>query len=578
MADISKTAAGKITGGHLLARALKDKGINRIFSLCGGFINPILIGCHDYDIDVVGCRSEMEAGFMAAATARLTREVSVCLAEPSGFTNYISAVAEACFAGDPVIFIGVSANTHHFDNKGFKELPQQEIVRSMTKYSIEVNEAERIAWFLDKAYDIASNHPTGPVQLTVPTNFLFTGRIDAEPEQNIRSFDPTRRKVHRPCPNPDDLQQVENLLSNARCPAIIAGNHVWFSHAEEELGIFAEKHGIPILAPFTHLKSMDMAHPMHVGLFEYHQNPASRLVSEECDVMLVLGSELGFALNQGTAPLFNVDTRVITVNATARELSDNMLSEVRVCSDLKMFIQHLNRNQRVKPADPDWIRRIREQRQQDLGKYEEIVHSNDTPIHPIRLCFDILMSLGENDILVIDGGDIACWAEIALNRWAFENRKIGRILAPGPWEQMGTGPAFATAAKMANPDAHVVLITGDGSLGLAPGLTPMETAIDRAVAVTMIVANNAQWGMIREQQKAMWEREIATRLRDVDYHAIFAAAGAHSRLVTATEDIVPALEQARESRQPAFIEVKTLGVASPITHGLIDMRVRTAIE
>ena len=104
----------------MLVQALKDKGIERVFSLCGGFINPITIACREYGVDVVATRNEMEAGFMAAATARLTREATVCIAEPSGFTNYISAVAEAHFAGDPVIFIGVSSNSHHFDNDGLK--------------------------------------------------------------------------------------------------------------------------------------------------------------------------------------------------------------------------------------------------------------------------------------------------------------------------------------------------------------------------------------------------------------------------------------------------------------------------
>ena len=136
MTDISKAPEGKMSGGHILARALKDKGIEKVFSLCGGFINPIFIGLSDYGIDVISCRSEMEAGFLATATARLTRDVAVCIAEPSGFTNYISAVAEAYYAGDPVIFIGISSNTNNFDNKGFKEMPQFEVVACMTKYSI----------------------------------------------------------------------------------------------------------------------------------------------------------------------------------------------------------------------------------------------------------------------------------------------------------------------------------------------------------------------------------------------------------------------------------------------------------
>ena len=186
--------------------------------------------------------------------------------------------------------------------------------------------------------------------------------------------------------------------------------------------------------------------------------------------------------------------------------------------------------------------------------------------------------MGEADILVLDGGDIACWAEIAINVWALEGHRIGGVFAPGPWEQMGTGPAFATAIQMAAPDTHVVLITGDGSLGLAPGFTPMETAIDRNINVTMIVANNGQWGMIREQQKAMWGREIATKLRDVEYHRIFDAAGAFAQLVTRPSEVDEAVGRAIAHDGPSFIEVKTQGIASPITQGLIEMRVRTAIE
>ena len=116
MNDMKAPLAGKVSGGDIIVKALKNKGIERIYSLCGGFLNPILIACQKHGIEVVTTRSEMEAGFMANAEARTTRKVSVCLAEPSGFTNYISAVADAHFAGDPVIFIGVSSNMKNFNN------------------------------------------------------------------------------------------------------------------------------------------------------------------------------------------------------------------------------------------------------------------------------------------------------------------------------------------------------------------------------------------------------------------------------------------------------------------------------
>jgi acetolactate synthase-1/2/3 large subunit len=189
------------------------------------------------------------------------------------------------------------------------------------------------------------------------------------------------------------------------------------------------------------------------------------------------------------------------------------------------------------------------------------------------------MSLGENDIAVIDGGDIAAWFETAINAWALQGRKIKGIFAPGPWEQMGTGPAFATAIQMANPGSRVVLITGDGSFGLAPGFTPMETAVDNDIPVTIVVANNYQWGMIQNQQKAMWAgKVVATSLRKMEYHPIMAAAGVFSQQTADVDGIVAALDAARAQSRPAFIEVITEAAPSPITQGLVDMRVRTAIE
>ena len=578
MTDISKTLDGKITGGHMLARALKAKGVERVFALCGGFINPIFMGCMDYGIEVIGTRNEMEAGFLAAATARLTREVSVCIGEPSGFTNYVSAVAEAYYAGDPVIFISASSNSNNFDNAGFKEMPQPEVVKCMTKYAIEVNDGQRIGWFLDKAFDIAINHPTGPVQLSIPTNLLFSGAYAAKPKEGARSFDPARKKVHQPCPNPADLDEIEEILKKAKKPAIIAGPGVWYSHAESELEEFSSRHKIPTFVPLTHIKLINMSHEYNMGLIDYHQNPCSRLVGEEADVVLFLGGRLDFPVNFGMAPLFNQHTTMISVNPTAREAANNMLCEMRMVSDIKMFLQALNKRSDPVKSESDWAERIRERRRETVEAYQDVLTSDAQPVHPLRLCYDALNSLGENDIMVIDGGDISAWFEIAINCWAMQGKKIKGIISPGPWEQMGTGPAFATAAKMASPSSHVVLVTGDGSLGLAPGLTPMETAIHNNLAVTMMVANNAQWGMIQEQQKAMWGRTVATSLRDVDYHKIFEGAGAFSQLVKTPNDIVPAIQKAKEKNAPAFIEVKTQGVMSPITQGLVEMRTRTAIE
>jgi acetolactate synthase-1/2/3 large subunit len=582
MVDLSSTAPGKITGGAMLARALRDKGVERVFSLCGGFINPIYMGCLEYGIEVVGTRNEMEAGFLATATARCTRKPSVCIAEPSGFTNYVSAVAEAYYAGDPVIFISASANSNNFDNQGFKEMPQAEVVRCMTKYSIEVNAAQRIGWFLDKAWDIATQHPTGPVQLCIPTNFLFTKQLDAEPVEGARRFDRTRNKVHRPAPNPADVAEVAKLLRSAKKPVVIAGPQVWYGQADKDLAALCDKWNIPVFVPLTHSKAIDQGHRCAVGLIDYHQNHASRMIGGEADVVVMIGGQLDFPVNYGEAPLINPKSVLITVNATARELSNNALSDVRVCSDVGMFVRALMAVPDLgKAMAPDWLERLQARRQQHVAEFSDVL-TGPAPsgtVHPLRLCYEVLMSLRENDICVIDGGDIASWFEMAINAWAAQGRPVKGIFAPGPWEQMGTGPAFATAIQMANPESRVVLLTGDGSFGLAPGFTPMETAVDRGIPVTVVVANNSQWGMIQNQQKAMWAgKVVATSLRRMEYHPIMAAAGVFSRKADDVAAIRSALDAARGQSKPAFIEVVTEATPSPITQGLVEMRIRTAIE
>jgi acetolactate synthase-1/2/3 large subunit len=304
------------------------------------------------------------------------------------------------------------------------------------------------------------------------------------------------------------------------------------------------------------------------------------MIGAEADLVLLLGGRLDFPLNFGEAPLFNTDLKMIAVNPTARELSNNMLVDVRVCSDVQMFLKALLAESAAFAVEDDWLGRVRQRRSESYAEFRPLLTSDVEPIHPLRLCYDALMSLGKDDIIVIDGGDIAAWFETAVGLWALEGRKIKGIVSPGPWEQMGTGPAYATAAKMTYPESKVLLVTGDGSLGLAPGLTPLETSIDHNAPVTIVVANNAQWGMIQSQQKAMWGRVSATSLRDVNYAAIFEGGGAHAERIAAPAQLMPAIKRALKKNDSisALLDVKTGAVTSPLTQGLVDMRIKTSIE
>ena len=566
---------GRMQGGQILAKAMALKGIKRVFSLCGGFLNPIYDGCLEYDVDVVGTRNEMEAGFMASATSRLHREPAVVLAEPSGFTNYISAVAEAFHSGDPVIFISVGSIFHRLDHMGFKEMPQHRVVESFTKYSVRVTSGDRIHEFFDKAYDIASNLPTGPAQLSIPINFVFS---HYEMGNKKRSFDLSKKKVHLAPVHQNDLTLVTDLLKDAKNPVVIAGAGIHQSHAEKTLESFSARFRIPYFhSNHLEIRQNDFTQDTYMGLADIHQNHASRLIHEKADVVLCIGTKMDYCLDFGEPPLFNAESTLVCVNPSSKELADNHIADHGILADSKIFLQELSDKLVCSNLDPQWCEQIRNRRIEENNKLLEIASSNETPIHPLQAAVDVMQTLTENDYLIVDGGDAHGWQETALNITSLENKNLKGLMMSGPFAQLGVGVSFATATKMAEPDSKVVVISGDGSFGLNPGL-PLETAIDRNIPIVVVILNNQAWGMIRNQQKSIWGRTCATDLRDVPFHKIAEATGGYGELVENAEDLKPALQRAFDSGLPAVLNVKTQDVKSQLTIGLVDRREKSSIE
>lgn len=565
---------GRMQGGSILAKAMALKGIKRVFSLCGGFLNPIYDGCLEYGVEVVGTRNEMEAGFMASATSRIKREPIVVLAEPSGFTNYVSAVAEAFHSGDPVIFISVCSIFHRMDHMGFKEMDQHRVVESFTKYSVKVTSGDRLHEYFDKAYDIASNLPTGPVEISIPINFVFSRY---EMGSAKRAFDLTYKKVHQPPVNPKDLALAAALLKDAKKPVIIAGAGIHQSHAEEALETFSSKFRIPYFhSNHLEIRQIDFTLDTYMGLADKHQNPASRLIGE-ADVVLCVGTKMDYCLDFGEPPLFSADAALVCINPTAKELADNHIASHGILADSRLFLEALKENVVCNSLESDWCDRIHSIRIEENNKLREIAASDEVPIHPLQACVDVLETLTEDDYLIVDGGDAHGWQETALNLTSLDNKNLKGLMMSGPFAQLGVGTSFATATKMEKPDSKVVVISGDGSFGLNPGL-PLEVAIERNIPIVVVILNNQAWGMIQNQQKAIWNRTCATDLRDVPFHKIAEATGGYGELVENAADLKPALERAFASGLPAVLNVKTQNIKSQLTIGLVDRRESSSIE
>ena len=202
----------KIRGGSLIARALKDKGIQHVFTLSGGFCNPALEGFMECQMEVINCPHEQVAGHIADGHTRITRKPAVCLVGPEGFANAVPSMMEAWGERSPVIFITGSSSLRRQGSGGFKEIDDVAIAAPLTKYSASITDGTRIREFVDKAYRIATNGYPGAVHLSLPVDIMFSSfSEDAGLEE--RPFSHEAKPVDKAWPDPRNISEILEPVS-----------------------------------------------------------------------------------------------------------------------------------------------------------------------------------------------------------------------------------------------------------------------------------------------------------------------------------------------------------------------------
>ena len=583
MNDSAETALAatvtRVRGGVILARALAKKRIGRVFTLSGGFINPVLEGLWECGLPTVNTPHEQVAGHMADAWARVTREPAVCLVGPEGFANAVPAMLEAYGERSPVIFITGSSTLKRRGAGGFKEIDDVRIAQPLTKLSLLVTDGRRIPEFVDQAYYAAISGAPGPVHLSVPTDVLYSSYDEAE-AWGERPFDHAPRPPRRAWPDPEDLHRLAELFRKARRPLIIAGHGVSWANAGGELSCLANLRNVPVLNTPYHPKILKADDAAYMGLADIHLYPPAKLAFENSDLIVVIGCRLDNLLNFGNPPLFPTNVTIVAVNGSAAELVENHAADVQVLGDPKAILGELERVLAAERfcAEPAWLRSNAASRDAWIEQTRHKLRSDEShfgggALHPLRLSTTLLEVLGDRDWLVIDGGDTHFWAEIAL---LAARKRLAGVLHPGPHSLMGVGVSFAITAKLCQQEGNVVLLTGDGAF-LNGGLS-IEAAFEENLPITVVVDNNSGLGSISQQQMRLFGSAFKTKFRDIPFHKMFEGLGGRGELVEEQDGLKPALERAIASGQPACVNVKTRSVASPLIEALTDRRAKASIE
>ena len=576
----------KIRGGALIARALKDKGINKVFTLSGGFCNPAIEGFMECQIDVVNCPHEQIAGHLADGHTRITRKPSVCLVGPEGFANAVPSMMEAWGERTPIIYITGSSSLKRQGSGGFKEIDDVSIAAPLTKYSASITDGTRIREFVDKAYRIATNGYPGAVHLSLPVDIMFSSF-----EENVgleeRPFSHKAKPVAKAWPDPIALSEILELACNAKKPVIIGGHGVWWSNSEKNLETAGESLNIPVFNVPYHQKLLGEEANAYMGLADIHQYPPSEFALHNSDLVLMIGARLDNQMNFGNPPFIPKTTTLVCINGSHEEIEFNRAADHNLLCDPGVFLDtlcNLKKNnkwnlgnswfQDNKNKKKDWVDKSLNELKIEADKAKK----NGGKIHPLQLALDVQDVMDEKDWLVIDGGNTHFWSEIAINLAGAQGKKLGGILHPGTFSMLGVGVSFALSAKNNNPKSNVILISGDGAF-LSGGMS-IETAFFEKKPIVVVIDNNGGLASIGQQQERLFEsgKRVATDFRDIPFHSIFEGFGGHGELVTKREELGPALKRAIASGKTACVNVKAKPVLSPIVAAVASKREKSSIE
>ncbi len=536
-------------GGEAAAQALLAHGVDTVFTLCGGHLNPIYLHLENTDVRFFDTRHEQAAVWMADAYGRLMRRPGVAMVTAGpGFTNALTPIASASMAGTPLVLISGCVGINMIEKLDLQDMRQAPVIEPMVKKALICHSAERVPEFIDLAFREAVSGRPGPVYLELPVDIL-----GAEPSREVElpvtraeSGVVDRGKAH----------ELLTWLAEAEKPMLIAGSGAWYSDAGEELTRFIEATGVPI---FTAANGRGVVPDTHPLCFEGSLaiRPGSGMhAGMNTDLVVVLGNRLNLFCLFGDT--YNPQARMVQVDIKPEEIGRNRKIDLPIMSDIRALAAELNEvvereglGAGLRERFAPWTDELRRAHAEGKANAEANWRSEAVPVHPMRIAYDVNEYMNrDDDIVVTDGGDATTW--IGMSRTM---PCAGHYLDYGLFGSLGGGIPYANTAKFLFPDKRVLLFTGDGSMGF--NFMELERAVTKGISFVIVIANDLGWGMIRHSQEVRLGRAIegVTELGRIDYHRFVESMGGVGFLVEKPEEIRPALDEAFASGKVACINV-----------------------
>jgi acetolactate synthase-1/2/3 large subunit len=528
--------------GELAVAVARAHGVETLFTLSGAHVFPMYDGAVKAEppMRILDVRHEQTAAFAAEATGKLTRVpgLAVLTAGP-GVTNGVSAVAQAQFAGSPMVVVGGRAPQNRWGSGSLQEIDQPPILATITKSARTIPTAGEVAGGFDEAFRLAGSSHRGPVFVDVPMDQFFDQATAVVP-------DGSRERGAQP--DGEAVERIGRLLADADRPVLILGTDVWADGAEGAALELVEALGIPTITNGMGRGIVPGGHPLLV-------TKARGKALNGADLVVVVGTPLDFRLGYGvfggkddTAP-----ARVVHVADSAGQVAQHASLACSVSGDLSSVFRGLA----AALDDTDlsgwkaWVEDLQAAVREAAARDAELLTAEADPIHPARVYGELLPRLADDAVVIGDGGDFVSFAGKYV-----EPKRPGGWLDPGPYGCLGAGLGASIAARLARPSAQVVLLLGDGAAGFS--LMDVDTLVRHDLPVVMVMGNNSAWGLEKGPMQMIYGYDVAADLgRQTRYDDVVRALGGAGETVTDPRQIGPALDRAFAANAPYLVNVIT---------------------
>jgi len=536
-----------LRGADIVARSLARLGASRIFTLSGNHIMSIFDAAIEAKLDLVHVRHEAAAVHMADAWGRLTGKPGIAMVTGGpGHANAVGALYTALGAESPMVLLSGHAATWELGRGGFQEIRQADMAAPVSKASFTATSAANLGRDIGEAIRIATSGRPGPVHLSLPSDLL---------EERVES-----NAIVWPDARPAAIPALSDAVADATLAAISsAARPIMF--APPQLSNVSGRALLARLEAATQTPAVILESPR--GIADATLGAFSDLV-RRADLIVLLGKALDFTTRWASGSSFDaavrliaIDPEAVLVERAAKEMNGRLvlgsIADVRGAAETL-----LRRTANMRPRDAGWLKEARAALDNRPAAWASIVSQTPGRLHPAQV-FRVLRSYVERDpdtVLICDGGEFAQWGQSML--------PVRRRMINGVAGSIGGSLSFANAARLAEPNAPVFVVLGDGTIGFH--LTEFETAARRKLPFVAVLGNDALWNAESQIQLRDYgkDRMYGCDLTSARYDLAVAALGGHGEYVERAEDLAPAIERALASGKPSCINVQIESIAAPV--------------